>query len=54
MSPLRRDRTSTATGKSATNVTTLCRHKRAYDRMQLVADRKYPIAEIHPCSRTAT
>ena len=29
-------------------------HKRAYDRIQLVADRKYPIAEIYPCSRPAT
>ena len=48
----------TATEKSATDgnwsVTTLCRHKCAYDRIRLVADRKYPIADIHPCSRTAT
>ena len=36
-----------ATEKSAT---TLSRHKRAYDRMQLVADRKYPVAESRPCS----
>ena len=48
----------TATEKSSTDgdwsVTTLCWHKRAYDRIQLVADRKYPIAEIHPCTRTVT
>ena len=48
----------TATKKSATDgdlsVTTLCRHKRAYDRIQLVDDRKYPLAAIHPCTRTAT
>ena len=48
----------TATKKSATDgnwsVTALCRHKHAYDCIQLVADRKYPIAAIHPCSRTAT
>ena len=48
----------TATERSGTDgdwsVTTLDRHKRAYDRIQLVADIKYPMAEIHPRSRTAT
>ena len=36
------------------SVTTLCRHKHAYDCIQLVVGKKYPIAEIHSCSRTAT
>ena len=43
-----------ATEKSATDgdqsVTTLGRHKRAYHCIQLVADRKYPVAESRPCS----
>ena len=44
----------TATEKSATDgdrsVTILGRQKRACDRIQLVADRKYPIAASRPCS----
>ena len=35
-------------------VATLGRHKGAYDRIQLVADRKYPVAESRPCSTSKT
>ena len=48
----------TATEKSATDgdrlVTTLGRHNRAYDRIQLVADRKSPVAESGACSTSTT
>ena len=47
-----------ATEKSSTDthrsVTTLGRHKRAYDHVELVADRKYPVAESRPCSTSTT
>ena len=47
-----------ATEKSTTDgdrsVTPLGRHKRAYDRIQLVADRKYSVAERHPYSTSTT
>ena len=49
-SPLRRDRTSGKWKIGDWSVTTLGRHKRAYDRIQLVANRKYSVAESRPCS----
>ena len=52
-SPLRRDRTS-CNWKIGKWQRLSGRHKRVYDHIQLVADRKYPVAESPPCSSSTT